>query len=253
MSRKFGLTLAVVAALVVALLVLVALAAPSGSVVTHVDGTHTLDIAMLSVPVAEPDPIVETPDQFLGLRHPAPTFDTSDFGPDLTFRQDISDLGPLDPEEVLRAVYLGHDQHGEPYYTWHSGSPDFRQMLGQIIADFGSFGRLETSYGTETTGDGLFESGLEESLREMGLTTGSLAQTTGEPAILTAEWHGLPDEVAAVVFYQDGIPLGWQIPVSGTVGVQETYDEDIETFVLDLEMVAFTGDGEEWNRFVLFR
>jgi hypothetical protein len=245
--------LTVFAGLLVGLVVLVVVAAPSGSVATNEEGTHELQLAMLTVPVADADPVVEIPDQFLGVPHGQPQFDTTDLGPDLTLRQDTADLEPLDPDEVLRSVYLGHDREGEPYHIWHSGSPDFRQMLGQIIADFGSFGRLETSYGTEATGEGIFERGQEESIAAMGLTTGSLSQTTDRPTILTAEWHGLPGEVSAVVFYQDGVPIGWQIPVSGTVALQESYHEDIETFSLSVEMVALTVEGEEWRRYVLIR
>lgn len=253
MRRKAAVALTIVAGLVVAVMVLVAVAAPSGSISTGEDGVHTLRLAMLTVPVADKEPLVETPDQFRGVPHLPPRFDTTDLGPDLTLRQEPDDLQPLDPEEVLRAVYLGHDQEGGPYHIWHSGSPDFRQMLGQIIADFGSFGRLETSYGTEATGGGLFDSSLEESIAQMGLTTGSLSSGTGQPTTLVAEWHGVPDEVAAVVFYEDGEPLGWQQPVSGTVAFREMYDEeDIEAFGHSIELVALTSAGEEWNRFVLY-
>lgn len=57
------------------------------------------------------------------MLHRAPEFDTGDLGPELTFNQDTSDLPALDPDKVLRAVYLGHDINGDPYYIWHSGSP----------------------------------------------------------------------------------------------------------------------------------
>ena len=253
MRRSAAVALTIVAAVIVAVAILVTVAAPSGSVSTDEDGVHAIEIAMLTVRVADPTPVIEIPDQFVGVPHSPPQFDTTDLGPDLTLHQEPDDLEPLDSDEVLRAVYLGHDAHGEPYYVWHSGSPDFRQMLGQIIADFGSFGRLETSYGTEATGGGLFDSSVEESIAQMGLTTGSLSSGTNQPTTLVFEWHGLPDEVAAVVFYQDGEPLGWQIPVSGTVALREMYGEqDVETFGHSIEVVALTADGDEWNRRVLF-
>ena len=253
MRRSAAVALTIVAAVIVAVVVLVAVAAPSGSVSTDEDGVHSLEIAMLTVPVADTEPIIEIPDQFVGVPHPPPLFDTTDLGLDLTLRQKPDDLEPLDSDEVLRAIYLGHDTNGGAYYVWQTGSPNFRQLLGQIVADFGSFGRLGSSYGTLATGGGLFDSSMEESIAQIGMPTGSLSSGTGQPAILVAEWHGLPDEVAAVVFYQDGEPLGWQTPVSGTVALRKVYDEqDIQTFGHSIEMVALTADGDEWNRGVLF-
>lgn len=247
------MALTIVAAVIVAVVVLVAVAAPSGSVLTDEDGVHTLEIAMLTVPVADPDPVIEIPDQYVGIPHSPPQFDVSDLGPDLTLRQEPDDLEPLDSDEVLRAVYLGHDTHGEPYYVWQTGSPNFRQLLGQIVADFGSFGRLGTSYGTLSTGGGLFDGSQEESIEQTGMPTASLSSGTGQPTTLVAEWHGLPADVAAVVFYQDGEPLGWQAPVSGTAALRELYgEEDITAFGHSIEMVALKADGDEWNRLALF-
>lgn len=249
MSRKLITGLAMVGGLLIVIVVVVAFSFPSGSVATDEDGTITLELAMLVVPVADAEPILEAPDQFLGVPHPRPRFDTVDFGPDLSFRQDIDDLEPLDPEKVLRAVYLGHNESGKPYHIWHVGSPDLRRLLGQIVADFGSFGRLGSSYGTLATGGGLFNNPRRELIDEVGLTTGSLSYGSDTPATLVAEWHGLPTDVAVVVFYRDGEPLGWQNPVSGTAALQVISDEDAELFDFDVEMVALTADGEEWNRY----
>jgi hypothetical protein len=250
-SRKLVTSLLVIGGVLLLLVVVLALSLPSESITTSEDGTHTLEIAMLSVPVAETEPLVVSPDQFLGMPHPDPEFDTSGLGPDLTLQQDTSDLPALDPEEVLRAVYLGDDVDGDPYYIWHSGSPDLRRMLGQIIADFGAVGRLETSYGTEEVGEALWENTREETIAVMGLTTGSIS-TSPEGTTFTAEWHALPEEVAVVVLYQDGEPVGWQRPVSGSAAFQFDYGQQEDAFGLEGEMVALTGTGEEWNRFVLF-
>ena len=157
MSRRLKTTLIVGGGVVVLLAGVIALSLPSGSIKTSEDGTQTIRLAMLSVPIAEANPLVETPDQFLGVMHAEPTFETSELGTDLSLVQDISKLSALDPDEVLRAVYLGHDVYGDAYYVWQSGSPELRQMVGQIIADFGSVGRFETSYGTEETGPALWE------------------------------------------------------------------------------------------------
>lgn len=251
--RRLLLLVGLVAVLAVSLVALLVLASPSGEVVTDETGTNTLELAMLAVPVAEAEPFIEAPDQFLGVMHAPPAFDTDDFGPDLTLRQDVSSLGPLDPQEVLRAVYLGHDVDGDPYYIWHNGSRDLRQLIGQILADFGSVGRLESSYGTESGGDGLLERGLEESLPETGLVAGGVTQGSFEPTLLVAEWHGLPSVIAAVVFYEDGKPIGWQVPVSGTAALQRTYDDaTVGGFNHLIEVSALTADGDEWNRLTVF-
>jgi hypothetical protein len=250
-SRKLVTSLLVIVGVLLLLVVVLALSIPSESITTSEDGTHTLEIAMLSVPIAATEPLAESPDQFLGVPHPDPEFDTSGLGPDLTLQQDTSDLAALDPEEVLRAVYLGDDFDGDPYYIWHSGSPDLRRMIGQIIADFGAVGRLETSYGTEEVGEALWESSQEESMAEMGLTTGSIS-TSSEGTTFTTEWHALPEEVAVVVLYQHDEPVGWQRPVSGSAAFRFDYGLDEDVFRLDGEMVALTAMGEEWNRFVLF-
>jgi hypothetical protein len=251
-NRKLVTALAVIAGVLVLLVIVAALRIPSGSIATSEDGAQTVDIAMLAVPIADEKPLVEAPDQFLGVPHPAPEFETGDLGPDLTFDQDISDLPGLDPDEVLRAVYLGHDTNGDPYYLWHSGSPGFMQMIGQIIADFGAVGRLETSYGTEMGGDALWDDSVETTIAEMGLTTGSIV-SSGEQTTLTAEWHALPSEVVAVVLYDEGQPLGWQRPVSGTAAFELDFGEqDPDSVGRGAEMVALTISADTWNRYVLF-
>lgn len=255
MSRWLKTTLIAVGSVVILLAGVIALSLPSGSVQTSEEGTHSIGLAMLSVPIAETDPLVEGPHQFLGVQHPEPAFDTSELGADLSLVQDTSDLPALDPDEVLRAVYLGHDVTGDPYYIWHSGSPEFRQLIGQIIADWGSVGRFETSYGTEEVGPALWERDRREHIAEHGLTTGSIqsiSTPTESEVTFTAEWHALPSEVAVVVFYQQGEAIGWQRPVSGTAAFQFHYESDQDPLDLDGEMVALTAMGNEWERYELY-
>lgn len=255
MSRRLKTTLIVVGGVVVLLVGMIALSLPSGSIQTSEDGTHTIRLAMLSVPIADADPLVESPDQFLGVQHPEPEVETSQYGPDLSLVQDTSDLPALDHDEVLRAVYLGHDVNGDRYYIWHSGSPEFRQLIGQILADWGSVGRLETSYGSHEVGPALWETGRREDIAENGLTTGSIqsdSRTSGSDVTFTAEWHALPSEVAVVVLYQHGEAIGWQRPVSGTAAFQIHYGADQDPLGLDGEMVALMANGEEWDRRVLY-
>ena len=252
MSRKLITSLLVVGGVLVLLVVVLVLSIPSGSIATSEDGTHTVEIAMLTVPVAGVAPLTEAPHQFLGVPHRAPEFDTGDLGPDLTFIRDSSDLTALDPDQVLRAVYLGNDINGDPYYIWHSGSPDLRRMIGQIIADFGAVGRLESSYGTVMVGEALWDNSSETTIAEMGLTTGSIISSP-EGTTFTTEWHALPDEVAAVVLYDRGEPLGWQRPVSGTAAFQFDFgNQDPQSVGRGSEMVALTITGDVWNQYVLF-
>lgn len=253
MSRWLKTTLIVVGCVGILLVGVVAVSFPSGSIQTSEDGTHSIQLAMLSVPIDETEPLVEGPDQFLGVVHPPPAFDTNEHGPDLTLVQDTANLSALDPDEVLRAVYLGHDVNGDPYHIWHSGSSEFRQLIGQIIADWGSVGRLETSYGTEEVGPAIWERDRQAFIAEHGLTTGSISSgSESDGSTFTAEWHGLPPEVAAVVFYQQDEAIGWQRPVSGTAAFQFQYEPEENPIDLGGEMVALTATGDEWERYELF-
>lgn len=246
MRRTLAFGLVVVGGLLLVVAALVGASFLFGPVTTDEDAEMTVRLAMLGVPVADGGPILEHPDQFVGVPHQEPRFDASDLGPELSFRQDPADLEPLDREEVLRAVYLGHDQAGEPYYLWHVASEDLRRLLGQILVDGGSFGRLGTSYDPLIVGDGLFSSSQEQTIGERGLTNGFLTAGSNEPTTLVAEWHALPPQVAAVVFIHDGEPLGWQNPVSGTAALRIMPQDRSHDY--DVEMVALTPDGNEWNR-----
>jgi len=231
-------------------LVLVELVTRSGAVSTDESGTPIVDLALISVPVADARPIMTDPDQFLGARHARPNFNTNGLGPDLTFRQDPDDLSSLNSSQARRAVYLGHDQDGEPYYIWYEGSPDLRQRIGQIFADFGSVGRFGSSYGALMTGSGalgFLQGSREDGVQEFGLTYASLSSGTHQPTVALLEWHALSSEVAAVVFHVDGDLVGWQVPVSGTAAIQVVTDNT--GFNFQPEMVALTADGETWLRY----
>jgi hypothetical protein len=242
-KRKTIVGLSVVGGLLL-LLVVFTMSRVGGNPVTEGGNGFTVDIAGLAVPIASPEPLITGPDQYLGVPGREPSFDTADLGPDLSLVQRQGELTQLDSDEVLRAVYLGHDNDGDPYYLWQSGSPNFLQLIGQIIADFGSFGRIETSYGSEVVGDA-GDAGL-------GISTGSIDASPGSPPTLTAEWHGLPPSVAALVFYRGDDPIGWQRPVSGTAAIQYGFEAGEDAFGTDIVIVAFDGQGREWNRIVLF-
>ena len=250
MKRTLVIGAAVLVGLFAVVVAVVAVSMPSGSVATD-NGTYSVELAMLTVPIADDEPRVVGPNQYLGLPHPRPQFDTSDLGPDLTFQQDPSRLSALDADRVLRAVYLGHDLHSEPFYIWQSGSPDLRRMIGQIIADFGAVGRLGTSYGGLVVGPAPWEAERSESIAENGMTDGSIRSSSGGPTTFTFEWHALPEEVAAVVVYDNGEAVGWQRPVSGTAAFQFNIEGGDSQSLMsrDAEMAALTATGEEWNRY----
>lgn len=253
MGRKLALAIGGLLSLPVVGLALMALVTSLSSVSTGEDDAHMVDLALLSVQVADVQPITTDPDQFLGVPHSRPDFDTSALGPDLTFRQDPDDLRALNPAQARRAVYLGHDQAGDPYYIWYVGSPNLRQRIGQIFADFGSVGRFGSSYGALVTGDGLlrfFYDTHGERISESGLTYASLSSGSGQPTVAVMEWHALPAEVAAVVFNLNGDVLGWQSPVSGTAAIQ-VIAENAAPFGFQPEMIALTADGEVWLRYPL--
>lgn len=112
---------------------------------------------------------------------------------------------------------------------------------------------LETSYGTEEVGPALWERDRQAYIAEHGLTTGSISSgSTSGGVTFTAEWHGLPEEVAAVVFYQGGEAIGWQRPVGGTAAFQFRYGSEQDPLDLGGEMVALTASGDEWERYELF-
>jgi hypothetical protein len=250
-KKALLVAVAVVVGLFAVVVASVAVSFPSGSVTTSESGDYTVQLAMLTVPIAQEQPIAEAPSQYLGIQHAAPEFDTTDLGSDLTFPQETSDLGVLDSDRVARAVYLGHDSKGDPYYIWQVGSSNILNMFGQIIADFGAVGRLGSSYGGLITGDAVWESAMEDSIAERGLTDGALTSGGDEPAIFTMEWHALPEEVAVVVYFQKGEPVGWQRPVSGTAAfhVELRSQDDPGSFLQNAEMVALTATGDEWNRY----
>lgn len=239
MARKLALGIGGLIALFAVGLVLVELSTAIGGVSTDDEGTPVVDLAVISVPVADAEPITTNPDQFLGAPHPRPDFNTNGLGPDLTFLQDPDNVSSLNPAQARRAVYLGHDQDGEPYYIWYEGSPDLRQRIGQIFADFGSVGRFGSSYGSLATGSGLMgflQGSLEDHIDEVGLTYASLSSGSDRPTVALMEWHALPTEVAAVVFHLDG-ELVWQVPVSGTAAIQ-IVGANAAAFDFQPEMVA---------------
>ncbi len=196
----------------------------------------TIRIANREVPIASADPVSHGPQIYLGTPTVKPDFVDESFGPDVSFRMRSEPGAGLSESKVLRAVYLGHDVGGDPYYIWQEGFDGIGDLLGQILADFGSVGRFESSYGTYDTGPGLFHGDDSEFI---GPTVQFIESDTYE---MVAEWHSLPKNVVAVVLSEDGQSLGWQAPVSGTVGFRDERDERFGR----VEMIAYEASGEIW-------
>jgi hypothetical protein len=244
-KAKLAIGVLVVLGLVLAVGIVFLVAEPD-PVMTEGDATTVL-IAFVRVPVADSEPVVRSPDQFLGIPTSPPTFDTSAYGPDLNFQQQPTELKALDPDKVLRAVYLGHDPSGQPYYIWQKGSQNLFEVISQLVADLGSVGRYMTSYGTERSGPGIFNG---DSIPEEGQLEGSMLSQTDHPTILVAEWHALPPDVALVALYDGTTPLGWQAPVSGTAAFRFEYLE--EDPFSDITMTALDRQGEVWHQQLVF-
>lgn len=218
------------------------------SVQSH-EGESTVELAFIEVPVASADPILVDPDTFAGEPGPHPEFDTSGLGQNLSFEMRPSgEIEPLKPTEARTAVYLGHDVDGEPYFLYQTASEGILDFIGQIVADFGSVGRLETSYGSLMTGPSIFD---DADPQPDGRPTGMLSSSSGEPIELVAEWHSLPKDVSVVVFYIGEDTLGWQTPVSSTVALATTVTA-VQVEGNETRMVALNAAGADVASFTLF-
>ncbi len=225
---------------------------------SDVPSDYSVKIGPVEVLIAQPQPIATKPDQYLGLVGPEPSFDMSGLGPDLSFESGEPDFSQHEREDILRAVYLGNDINGRSYFIYQPGSRNLLKMISQILVDFGCFCRMGTSYGSLFVGEAPDE--------VIGLPSGGLNHSGDGPAVLVAEWYGLPYDVAVVAFEVDGQPVGWQRIVGGTVAMRlelpdfefefEIPDEPSQFVPPDLPavtMIAYDVQGRERDRFDLFR
>jgi hypothetical protein len=203
---------------------------PIDPATTH--GVDSIEIADLAVAVTASEPVSTGPDVWLGLPGPSPEFDTSPFGPDLSFAPGEPMPGDLS-DRVSRAVYLG-DQDGEPFYIYSTPAPSIWDRIFEVT--YGNFSGdvLGTSHTCCSGGDMDHEEGLP------GLSS---LQTTGEPDLIVAEWLGLSLDVSVVAYQADGVFVGWQTPVGGgsSIRLEEVPDE--------FAFIAFDIHGLELNRF----
>ena len=196
-----------------------------------------VEIADLAVAITDTEPAFSDPHVWYGLSGPAPLFDTSELGPDLSFTPGQPAVGDLD-DEVKRAVYLG-DLDGEPFYIYSAPAPSIWDTIFEIVDGNFSGDVLGTTLNCCTGGDMDHAEGLPGF--SYSTTTDAEGGVTAE--VITAEWRGPPTDVSVVAFRLDGDFIGWQTPVGGVVTLR--LDELPEEYLA----VAFDASGQELNRF----
>lgn len=193
---------------------------------------ETVEIADLAVAVVDSEPVLTEPNVWLGLRGPAPAFDTSEFGPDLSFIEGEPSADHLD-DRVVEAVYLG-DLDGQPFYIYSQDAPSIFDWFSEVIFGNPSGDILGTSLSCCSGSDMDHEGGLPGLL---------ISETSGEPRVIVAEWLGLSPDVSVVAFQFDGEFIGWQTPVGGTVTIQP------EAAPGEYVFIAYDSQGRELHRF----
>ena len=192
-----------------------------------------IEISDLEVAVESVTPNWTEPDVWVGWMHPAPEFDTTNFGTDRTFtlgEPSESDLG----DRVLSAVYVG-DYEGEPFYIYSVPPPTIQDRVFEIASGNLSGEILGTTHGCCSSGDMDLEGGLP----------GLSGERSGEEEpLITAEWLGLDPNISVVAVEVDGQSIGWQTPVGGVISMRLTYDPGAE-----VSLVSFTADGQEVERY----
>lgn len=195
-------------------------------------GVETVEVADLAVTVVDSDPALGDPEVWLGLRGPEPAFDTSRFGPDMSFGPGIPAAGDLH-DRVIKAVYLGH-LDGEPFYVYSEPAPSIGDWFSEIVAGNLSGQIIGTSLDCCMGGDMDHEGGLP----------GVSAILTGdEPPVVVAKWLGLSPDVSVVAYFMDGEFVGWQTPVGGVSALR------LDKAPLEYVIIAFDAQGRELHRY----
>ncbi len=263
MSRKWIIGLSIVGG-VLLVLVVIALSIPDAPLQTE-DGIHTLALGPITVQVDSTEPAAEDPDQFVGVRHQGPDFDTAPLGEDLNLVPDSPDFAALEseqvvrPDRIVRAVYLGDDTQGVPVYVYSEGSTHIGNLIAQLFLDEGTLFRFGFTYACCLPGP------VPEN--SFGLASGIDVTTSVETdeSVLVTGWHALPAEVSVVAILVDGVWRGWLTPTSGTAAFRlslpdkafqwetevvetDTGPLEIRTLISTIELVAFDSEGKEIAR-----
>lgn len=192
-----------------------------------------IEISDLEVAVENQTPAIESPEIWIGWKHPTPEFDTSDFGPDRTFGNGSPSVDDLVKGRALAAVYLG-EYEDQPFYIYAQAPPSIYDRVSEIISGNLSGEILGTSHDCCSGGDMDIEGGLP------GMST--FRAGDGEP-IVTAEWLGLAPNISIVAIEVDNDYMGWQTPVGGVMSMRLDHEPGAE-----VSLVAFTAEGEEVRR-----
>jgi hypothetical protein len=192
-----------------------------------------VEISDLEVAVESQTPASTDPDVWIGWMHPAPEFDTTNFGPNRTFTAGEPAAADLS-DKVLSAVYLG-DYEGEPFYIYSVAPPTIQDRVSEIATGNLSGEILGTNHGCCSGGD------MD---REEGLPGLSGERTGDEEPLITAELLGLNPNVSVVAVQVDDQFIGWQTPVGGVISMRLAYDPGAK-----VTLVAFTPDGKEIQRY----
>jgi hypothetical protein len=199
-----------------------------------------VEIADLAVAVTDPEPVLTDPDVWVGLPGPAPLFDTSELGPDLSFTPGEPTPGDLGERNMrndgwptaIRAVYLG-DLEGEPFYLYSAPAPSIWDTIFEIVGGNFSGDVMGTTLSCCSGGDMDHIEGLPGLGHSKTMTT----------ELTHAEWLGLTTDVSVVAYRIDDEPHGWQTPVGGVSSLA------LDEYPREFEMIAFDASGREVERF----
>lgn len=192
-----------------------------------------IEISDLEVAVESQAPASTDPEVWIGWKHPAPEFDTTNLGPNRTFTAGDPSEAHLG-DKVLSAVYLG-DYEGEPFYIYSVPPPTIQDRASEIATGNLSGEILGTNHGCCSGGDMDTEEGLP------GL---SGERTGNDEPLITAEWLGLNPNISVVAVRVDDQFIGWQTPVGGVISMRLAYEPGAE-----VTLIAFTPDGQESQRY----
>lgn len=196
----------------------------------------TVEIADLAVAVTTEEPVTTDPDVWVGLPGPAPVFDTSELGPNLSFTPGEPMPGDLD-EAVSRAVYLG-ELDGEAVYLYSKPAPSIWDRIFEIVDGNFSGDVLGTSLECCTGGNMDHEGGLPMFSYGYSSEDGVITDET-----IVAEWLGLATNVSVVAYQFDGEFVGWQRPVGGASGIIP------DSAPTEINYIAFDAQGRELDRY----
>lgn len=207
----------------------------------------TVEIADLAVAVTDSEPVSTDPDIWLGLPGPTPLFDTTPFGPDLSFapgEPSADDLGDDNTRNngwptAGRAVYLGV-LDDEPFYIYSAPAPSIWDRIFEVVDGNFSGDTVGTSLSCCSGGDMDHEGGLPGFSHGYSTEGGVITEET-----IAAEWLGLSTDVSVVAYQLDGVFIGWQTPVGGVASLSLDHRPD------RYAAIAFDAMGRELDRFAV--